>query len=206
MNRVPVERKSKVLSANCGGSLGKPVIITDATENWPARLKCTSTSSLRHVDLTGIKKLTNVIRLHQLPRRTHPRRICLVSGQAGTSGMVARRRLHRDGALHRSTCIWYAFRRHPELYNDISSMPYFVSDLVSKLSPTCDSFSSVRLCGTQECLSALRARFLQLMASALQHEQGLGGSLVPDDAKPGGEHLRLDLLGSEGVLEADVRG
>ncbi len=29
---------------------------------------------------------------------------------------------------------------------------------------------------------------------------------MPDDAKPGGEHLRLDLLGSEGVLEADARG
>ena len=45
MNRIQIERKSKVLPADivqqhlCG--LGKPVVITDATENWPARSKWT---------------------------------------------------------------------------------------------------------------------------------------------------------------------
>jgi hypothetical protein len=31
---------------------------------------------------------------------------------------------------------WYAFRQHPELYDDIVPAPYFVHDLVSALSPT----------------------------------------------------------------------
>ena len=31
---------------------------------------------------------------------------------------------------------WYAFRQHPELYDDIAPAPYFVLDLVSALNPT----------------------------------------------------------------------
>ena len=44
MQRVEVERKSKVSPAEIAKHLrdgGKPVIITDATENWPARSKWT---------------------------------------------------------------------------------------------------------------------------------------------------------------------
>src|SRR5262245_40228416 len=40
---------------------------------------------------------------------------------------------------------------------------------------------------------------------ALQDEQGLGVSLVPDDTKPGSEYLCLDFPRPEGVLEGDGR-
>ena len=45
MRRIQIERKSKVLPADITREhlrgVGKPVIITDATENWPARSKWT---------------------------------------------------------------------------------------------------------------------------------------------------------------------
>ena len=45
VKRIQIERKSKVLPADIAREhlqgVGKPVIITDATENWPARSKWT---------------------------------------------------------------------------------------------------------------------------------------------------------------------
>ena len=45
MKRIQIERKSKVSPADIAREhlqgVGKPVIITDATENWPARSKWT---------------------------------------------------------------------------------------------------------------------------------------------------------------------
>ena len=45
VKRIQIERKSKVLPADITREhlrgVGKPVIITDATENWPARSKWT---------------------------------------------------------------------------------------------------------------------------------------------------------------------
>jgi len=158
MNRIQIERKSNVLPADivqqhfCG--LGKPVVITDATENWPARskwtfefLKATYGSDLvtpsRGFDI-GTKKLTTLsayIDFLDAPMEDLP--------GVWTGRDIRDGRPPKDAPGTRPSPLylydWYALRRHPELYDDITPTPYFVPDLLSVLSPT--------LRGVFECAS-----------------------------------------------------
>jgi hypothetical protein len=145
MKRIQIERKSKVLPQDIAREhlwgVGKPVIITDATENWPARSKWTFNflKTAYGSDLAtawfgigaGPAKVTTLsayINHLDTPSAELPgmwagkdgRRPEVVPGQADSP-------LYLYG--------WNAFREHPELYNDIAPAPYFVLDLVWSLSP-----------------------------------------------------------------------
>ena len=150
LKRIQIERKSKVLPADIAREylrgVGKPVIITDATENWPARSKWTFEffktaygSDLATAWLgrgSGIGKLTTLSAyidfldtpLAELPGVWTGKDI----GKDGRPPQAAPGR----GASPFYLLGWYAFRQHPELYDDIAPAPYFVLDLVSALNPT----------------------------------------------------------------------
>jgi hypothetical protein len=142
---IQVERKSKVSPEDIAREhlrgVGKPVIITDATENWPARSKWTfeffktaygsdvATAWLGRGSATA--KLTNLstyIDFLDAPWE-------LPGLWIGTDGHPLRAAPGR-GASPPYLLGWYAFRQHPELYDDIAPEPYFVLDLVSVLNPT----------------------------------------------------------------------
>jgi cupin-like protein len=150
VKHIQIERKSNVVPADIAREhlrgLGKPVIITDATENWPARSKWTfeffkttygsdpATAWLGRGSHTG--KLTTLSAYIDF----------LDAPLAGLPGVWTGRDIGKDGrppppAPGRGTSPlyllgWYAFRQHPELYDDIAPAPYFVLDLVPALSPT----------------------------------------------------------------------
>ena len=150
MKRIQIERKSKVLPLDIAREhlrgIGKPVIITDATENWPARSKWTfeffktaygsdpATAWLGRG--SGAGKLTTLsayIDFLDAPSAELPG---IWTGK-DIGRMVAHRRPRPDGGTSPFYLLgWYAFRQHPELYDDIAPAPYFVLDLVSALSPT----------------------------------------------------------------------
>jgi Cupin-like domain len=150
VKRIQIERKCKVTRAEIARDhllgVGKPVIITDATENWPARSKWTyeffktaygsdAVTAWRGLgsgtgkvttlsayinfldtplaDLAGIWTGKDVGKDRRLPQ--------LAPGQGGSPFYLLG---------------WFAFRHHPELYDDIAPAPYFVQDLVSTLNPT----------------------------------------------------------------------
>ena len=135
------------MRGNIFGGVGKPVIITDATENWPARSKWTfeffktaygsdpATAWLGRGSGTG--KLTTLSAYIDF----------LDAPLAELPGVWTGKDIGKDGRPPRATRLdgeaspfyllgWYAFRQHPELYDDIAPAPYFVQDLVSALSPT----------------------------------------------------------------------
>jgi hypothetical protein len=150
MKRVQVERKSKVSPAAIAREylqgVGKPVIITDATEYWPARSKWTfeffktaygSDPAIAWLGRgSGTGKLTTLSAYIDF----------LDAPLAVLPGIWTGKDIGKDGRPPRATAQrgdspfyllgWYAFRQHPELYNDITPAPYFVDDLVSALSPT----------------------------------------------------------------------
>jgi Cupin-like domain len=149
VKRIQIERKSKVLPADITREhlrgVGKPVIITDATENWPARSKWTfqffktaygSDPALAGLGLgSGIEKLTTLSAYIDF----------LDAPWAELPGIWTGKEIGRDGRPPPAPgggpspfylLGWYAFRQHPELYYDIAPTPYFVLDLVSALNPT----------------------------------------------------------------------
>ncbi len=148
MKRIQIERKSKVLPADIAREylqgIGKPVIVTDATENWRARSKWTFEFFKTTYGLdpalawlgrgSGPGKLTTLSAyidfldapLTELPGVWTGKDI----GKDGQPPRVVR------GASPFYLLGWYAFRQHPELYDDIAPAPYFVQDLVSALNPT----------------------------------------------------------------------
>jgi hypothetical protein len=149
LERIQIERKSKVSPADIAreylGGIGKPVIITDATENWPARSKWTfeffktaygsdpATAWLGRG--SGVGKLTSLsayIDFLDTPLAELP--------GIWTGKSIGKDRRPPPAALGRGESPfyllgWYAFRQHPELYDDIAPAPYFVLDLVSALNP-----------------------------------------------------------------------
>jgi Cupin-like domain len=145
VKRVQIERKSKVSLADFAREhlhgVGKPVLITDATENWPARSKWTfeffkttygsdvATAWLGRGSVTA--KLTNLstyIDFLDAPWE-------LPGLWIGTDGRPLRAAPER-GNSPPYLLGWYAFRQHPELVNDVQPAPYFLLDLVAALNPT----------------------------------------------------------------------
>ena len=150
MKRIQIERKSKVSPADIAREylqgVGKPVIITDATENWPARSKWTfeffktvygADPALAWLGRgSGTGKLTTLSAYIDF----------LDSPLAELPGVWTGRDIGKDGRPLQAAPAqgaspfyllgWYAFRQHPELYDDIAPAPYFVPDLVSALNPT----------------------------------------------------------------------
>jgi hypothetical protein len=145
VKRIQIERKNKVLAADITREhlwgVGKPVIITDAMENWPARskwtfefLKTAYGSDLATVWLgiaSGPAKVTTLsayINYLDAPFAELPG---IWTGKDGHLPQAA----PGQAASPFYLMGWNAFRNHPELYNDIAPAPYFVVDLVSTLSP-----------------------------------------------------------------------
>jgi Cupin-like domain len=150
VKHIQIERKSKVLPEDIAREhlqgVGMPVIITDATENWPARSKWTFEffksaygSDLAFASLGfggAIGKVTTLsayIKFLDAPSTELP-------------GIWKGKDIGKDGRPPQPApggigppfylLGWFAFRQHPELYDDIAPAPYFVQDLVSTLNPT----------------------------------------------------------------------
>jgi hypothetical protein len=145
VKRIEIERKDKVSPAEItrehlsGG--GKPVIITDATDNWPARskwnfefLKATYGSDLVTAWLGIGGGPAKVTTLSAYMNYLNAPSAELPGVWTGKDGRPAQTR-PGTSAVPFHLYGWSAFRRHPELYDDIVPAPYFVLDLVSALSP-----------------------------------------------------------------------
>jgi hypothetical protein len=145
VKRIQIERKSKVLQADIAQEhlwgVGKPVIITDATENWPARSKWTFEFLKTHY---GSDLATAWLGINSGPAKVTT--LCayinyLDTPSADLPGMWTRGdgRLPQPAPRQAGSPFylygWNGFRKHPELYDDITPAPYFVLDLVSTLSP-----------------------------------------------------------------------
>ena len=145
MERIQIERKSNVSWLDIAREhlceVGKPVIITDAIDDWRARSKWTLDffKTAYGSDLAtawlgrggAAAKLTNLStyidfldKPWELPG--------LWIGKDGRPLSVEPER----GSSPPYLLGWYALRQHPELYEDLTPTPYFVLDLVSALSPT----------------------------------------------------------------------
>jgi hypothetical protein len=149
VKRIQIERKRKVLPEDIAREhlwgVGKPVIITDATENWPARSKWTFEffKNVYGSDIaTAWLGMSNTGKLTTLSAYINS----LDAAWGELPGIWTGKDIGEDGrppkaALGRASSPfylygWCAFRQHPELYDDIAPAPYFVHDLVSALSPT----------------------------------------------------------------------
>jgi hypothetical protein len=150
VKRIQIERKSKVLPADIAREylqgVGMPVVITDAMENWPARSKWTfeffktaygSDPAIAWLGRgSGTGKLTTLSAYIDF----------LDAPLAELHGVWTGKDIGKDGRPLRAApepgaspfylLSWFAFRQHPELYDDIAPAPYFVLDLVAALNPT----------------------------------------------------------------------
>ena len=149
VKRVQIQRKSNVLPADIAREhlrgVGEPVIITDATENWPARSKwtfeffktsygCDIATAWLGIG-SGVGKVTTLS--------------AYIDFLDAPSAELAGLSTGRDINKHTRTPVtvpgvgsppfylmgWSAFRQHPNLYDDIEPAPYFVLDWASALSP-----------------------------------------------------------------------
>ncbi len=141
VKRIQIERKSQVVPEELAQEhllgAGKPVLITDATNNWAARSKWTFEffKTAYGADLAtawrGMRsetgKLTTLSAFISY----------LDAPLAELPGIWRDEEAPEDaGAPFYLNGAWYAFRQHPELYDDIAPAPYFVRDWVSGLDPT----------------------------------------------------------------------
>jgi hypothetical protein len=181
VKRIQIERKSKVLPSDIAQEhlqgIGKPVIITDATENWPARskwtfefLKTTYGSDPAFASLglgSGFGKVTTLSAYINF----------LDSPLAELPGIWKGKDIDADGRPPQAASGgagspfyllgWFAFRQHPELYDDIAPAPYFVQDMVPTLTPalrqafewTSDKEFTGILIGPEGSLSSLHRDF-----------------------------------------------
>jgi hypothetical protein len=150
VKRIQIERKSRVLPADVAqehlSGVGRPVVITDATENWPARSKWTfeffkngygSDPAIAWLGLgSSTGKLTTLsayIDFLDAPFSELPG--VWTGDDIGKDGRPPPAAANQ-GVSPFYLLGWYAFRQHPELYDDIAPAPYFVQDLVTGLSPT----------------------------------------------------------------------
>jgi hypothetical protein len=147
VKRIAVERKRGVAAADfvrdhLQGS-GVPVVITDAMERWPARskwsleyFKAAYGSDFAPVSV-GLRD--NVIKMTKLATfidyMGDPTVELPGFWLERSSGKALR--TPPDGPLppHYLTG-WHAFRRHPELYDDIVPSLYFIDDWQRALTPT----------------------------------------------------------------------
>jgi hypothetical protein len=178
VKRIEIERKSKVVPGDISREylqgVGKPVIITDATENWPALLKWTfeffKTAYGRELatawrglgsDTGKLTTLSAYIKYLDAPLEELP------GVWIGKGGRPLRAAPKRAADPPFYLFGWYGFWQHPELYDDIEPAPYFVLDLVSALNPTLrEVFEwtsrkqyTALLIGPQGSLSALHQDF-----------------------------------------------
>ena len=177
MKRIQVERKSKVLPADIAREhlrgVGRPVIITDATDSWPARSKWTFEffkSAYGHDPAvawlgrgSGTGKLTTLsayIDFLDAPSGELPG--LWTHEEVGNDESPLRAKPGRQTSPFYLVG-WSGLRQHPELYDDIAPPPYFVQDFVAALSPTLrdvfeatsqKQFSAI-LIGPERSLSAL---------------------------------------------------
>jgi hypothetical protein len=145
VKRVQIERKEKVsrgeIAAQHLGDVGKPVVITDAIDQWEAASKWTfeffrttygsdlATAWLgRGGAAAKLTSLSTYIDHLDKPWELPGLWIDKNGNPLSTSPEPGNSPPYLLG--------WYALRQHPELYNDISPAPYFVCDLVAALSPT----------------------------------------------------------------------
>jgi Cupin-like domain len=121
--------------------VGTPLVVTDATDRWPAREKWTfeSLKTAYGDDLvcpmfgsrSGVGKITKLATYidyldhpdQELPG--FPTNVADRTALAGTAAVPERRPYLTD---------WNAFQKHPELYEDIAPPFYFVDDWTSALS------------------------------------------------------------------------
>jgi hypothetical protein len=149
VKRIQVERRSKAAPADIAREhlrgVGKPVIIADATENWPARLKWTfeffktTYGSDLAVASRGVRGRGKVTTLSAYINY-------LDAPFAELPGLWRGTDMDKDGRPSQAApgeanvpfymYGWFAFKQHPELYDDIAPTPYFIADLVSALNPT----------------------------------------------------------------------
>jgi histone arginine demethylase JMJD6 len=146
VKHIQIERKNKVLPADIAQEhlrgVGRPVIITDATDNWLARSKWTfeffktahgSDPAMACLGLgSDIAKLTTLsayINFLDAPSGELPG---LWTGKDGCPPLAKAGR----GTSPFYLLGWSGLRQHPELYDDIAPPPYFVHDFVWALSPT----------------------------------------------------------------------
>jgi Cupin-like domain len=177
VKRIQVERKSKVLPADIAREhlrgVGRPVIITDATDNWPARSKWTFEffkSAYGHDPaVAGLGRGSGTGKLTTLSAY-----IDFLDAPSGElPGLWIYEDIENDECPLRAKpgrqtspfylLGWSGLRQHPELYDDIAPPPYFVQDFVAALSPTLrdvfeatshKQFSAI-LIGPEGSLSAL---------------------------------------------------
>jgi histone arginine demethylase JMJD6 len=145
VKQIQIERKSKVSPADIAQEhlrgVGKPVIITDATENWPARSKWTFEffATAYGTDVatawfgrgSGVGKLTSLSTYIDFIDAPFAELPGLWVGKDGRPLQAA----PGPGTSPPYLIGWFAFRQHPELYDDIVLEPYFVADFVSALAP-----------------------------------------------------------------------
>jgi len=146
VRRIPIERKSKVSLFNFArdhlSGRGMPVIVTDATEPWPARSKWTfeffRTTYGSDIARAFLGLMSNVSKVTTLATYID----FLDTPTAELPGLwvdkdgLPLRAAPEPGGSSPYLVGWPAFDNHPELYGDITPAPYFVLDWVSALSPT----------------------------------------------------------------------
>jgi hypothetical protein len=142
---IPIERKNKMsleeISREHLQGVGKPVIITDAIESWPALTRWTfdfwkTNYGSEFVqawyfgidDVAKLTKLSNYIDFLQRPLPD-------LSGfwvDKGGNPLPVAPELPTSPPYLSS---WHAFQNHPELYHDILPHPHCVPDFVCTLNP-----------------------------------------------------------------------
>lgn len=146
MKRVLLERKANLSQADFARDHlqghGMPVIVTDAMDNWPARSKWTfdyfratygsDFATAHHGIYTNSAKVTKLSAY--IDYLTHPNTELPGFWINTKDGRPLRTPPEQDSSPP-YLLGWYAFQKHPELYEDIKPAPYFVVDWLVALSP-----------------------------------------------------------------------
>jgi hypothetical protein len=147
VKKVAIERKQKLSPSDFArdhlAGVGKPVLVTDATEHWPARSKWTfeflkATYGTDFVS-TGLGLLSEYGKTTKLaayldyldcPDQELP------GFWVTTKDWKPLRTPPSVGTSLHYLLDWSAYHRHPELRDDIRPAPYFVADWEMALDPT----------------------------------------------------------------------
>lgn len=145
MKIIPIERKKNVSPSDVTREhlrgYGKPVIVTDGIERWPARSKWTFEFLRRKC---GADIVTAPLGLGNRVRRLTKFSAYIdfldapdvqMPGIWVTDGMRPLQGSPPPSASPPYLVEWRAFQNHPELSGDILPAPYFVEDLVTALNP-----------------------------------------------------------------------
>lgn len=142
IERVPTPRPDEFAERYLRGS-GRPVIITDAMDAWPARTKWTFEFLRERYgdDLvtaplglgSAAARVTNVAAYLDF-MRTPGAELQGLWVDTATGAPIAAPTTPLPSPPY--LLGWYAFQRHPELYDDIGPTPSFIDDLVGALDPT----------------------------------------------------------------------